>query len=265
MKGRLIEMEKQPISKIKQLLNENLLSNEQIDELRKDERKGVQQLIRSYDRKVALFEKQKKEFLQLKKFDEQYKTNGQMILAGIDEAGRGPLAGPVVSAAVILPDDFECIGLTDSKQITEKKRNEFFELIKERAVAYAIAIVDHETIDRINILEATKLSMRQALEQLSIKPDITLIDAVHISVNHTKTVAINKGDAKSLSIAAASILAKVTRDQLMDKFHEKFPQYDFKNNKGYGSKKHLDALKRFGPSPIHRKSFSPVQSETSMK
>lgn len=260
MKGRSLHMKKYAITEIKQLLQNNLLTSEQIEELRNDERKGVQQLLRSYDRKIALQQKEREEFYKLKKFDEQYKTNEQTIIAGIDEAGRGPLAGPVVSAAVILPDDFECIGLTDSKQITEKKRNEFFRLIKKRAIAYAISVVDHKKIDKLNILEATKLSMKEALEKLAVKPDIVLVDAVTISLPNCKTVAINKGDAQSLAIAAASILAKVTRDQLMDELAEQYPEYDFKNNKGYGSKKHLDALQKFGPSPIHRKSFAPVQN-----
>lgn len=252
-------MKKQSIHEIKQLLNSNKFTPEQIAQLRKDERKGVQQLLTSYERKMANLEKERVEYNKLKQFDEQFKTNADTLIAGIDEAGRGPLAGPVVSAAVILPANFECIGLTDSKQITEKKRNEFYEFIRKHAIAYAISIVDHETIDQLNILEATKLSMKEAVTKLTVQPDITLVDAVQILLENSKTIAINKGDAQSLSIAAASVLAKVTRDRLMDEYATKYPEYDFKSNKGYGSKKHLDALKKYGPSPIHRKSFAPVQ------
>lgn len=253
-------MKKQSINAIKQLLTNDLITREQLEELRKDERKGVQQLLLSFERRQAKLIKERAEFYKLKQFDEQYKINNDTLIAGVDEAGRGPLAGPVVSAAVILSDDFECIGLTDSKQITETKRNEFFEIIKEKAIAYSVSIIDNETIDQLNILEATKLSMREAVTNLRVQPDITLIDAVQISLANSKTIAITKGDAQSLSIAAASILAKVTRDRLMDELSNKYPEYDFKRNKGYGSKKHLDALQKYGPSPIHRKSFAPVQN-----
>lgn len=246
------------ISQIKQLLEDDLLTEEQINELKRDERKGVQQLLKTYERKKARLEKERAAFQRLKRFDEQFKMKSGAIIAGIDEAGRGPLAGPVVSAAVVLPDDFEFVGLTDSKQLTEKKRNECYDFITKNAVAYAISVVDNETIDRLNILEATKRSMKEALEKLPVTPDITLVDAVKIESNNNKTIAIEKGDAKSLAIASASILAKVTRDRLMDELHEQYPEYDLKRNKGYGSKKHLAALKTYGPSPIHRKSFAPV-------
>lgn len=257
-------MNTKSIAQIKQLFQQNKVTEEIISSLRKDERKGVQQLLRSYDRKQEQLEKDRAQFIKMTQFDRAYKTDEHTLLAGIDEAGRGPLAGPVVSAAVILPATFECIGLTDSKVLTEEKRQEFYDYIIEQAIDYHIAIIDNEKIDRINILEATKQSMQQAIEQLHPTPEVTLIDAVELVSHVTNTVAITKGDQKSISIAAASILAKVARDRLMVEIDEQYPQYDFKNNKGYGSKKHLAALEEYGASPFHRVSFSPVQKAIAM-
>lgn len=252
-------MNTKSIAQIKEMFQQNKLTEELIERLRQDERKGVQKLLRSYDRQQAVLIKQREEFFEMNHFDKSYKCDSNTVLAGIDEAGRGPLAGPVVSAAVILPTDFSGIGLTDSKLLTEQKRNEFYDYIIEHAVDYHIAAIDNEKIDQINILEATKASMYQAVQHLNPTPHVTLIDAVEIVTKETKAVAITKGDQKSISIAAASILAKVARDRMMNQIDEQYPQYDFKNNKGYGSSKHLAALERYGPSPFHRVSFSPVQ------
>lgn len=176
------------------------------------------------------------------------------IIAGIDEAGRGPLAGPVVCACVIMPMDEVIEGINDSKKITEKKREILFDLIKEKAISYSIVEIDESTIDEINILEATKLGMKKALEGLNVVPDIVLVDAVKIDSDIPQENII-KGDALSYNIAAASILAKVHRDRLMKEMDEKYPEYQFAKHKGYGTKLHIELLKKFGRCKIHRKTF----------
>ena len=183
--------------------------------------------------------------------------NGYKLICGVDEAGRGPLAGPVVAASVILPNDCEILYLNDSKQVSAKKRDELFDEIKEKAVAYGIGVSSPGRIDEINILQATYEAMRAAIKQMSEtkSPDILLVDAVHIPEVQTKQVGIIKGDAKSVSIAAASILAKVTRDRFMIQMDEMYPMYGFASHKGYGSKAHIEAIKKYGPSPIHRETF----------
>ena len=179
------------------------------------------------------------------------------IFCGIDEAGRGPLCGPVVVASCIMPldDDKIIYGIDDSKKISEKLREELFEQIKQNAIAFHIQEIDAETIDEINILEATKLGMKMCIENLKIKPNLALIDAVKNINNSTPQIAIIKGDATSYSIAAASILAKVHRDRLMQKLDKEYPQYNFAKHKGYGTKEHIELLKKYGPCKIHRKSF----------
>ncbi len=177
------------------------------------------------------------------------------FICGIDEVGRGPLAGPVVTAAVILPKDCRILYINDSKKLTEKRREELYRKIMDKAVAVSIGYADEKRIDKINILQATYEAMRMAVEKLKIRPDLLLVDAVHIPEMHVRQVSIVKGDARSQSIAAASVIAKVTRDHLMTAFDACFPEYDFASNKGYGTAKHIQALKEFGPSPIHRQSF----------
>lgn len=193
-------------------------------------------------------------------FDKKYYDKGLSSVAGIDEAGRGPLAGPVVAAAVILPKDLIIPQLNDSKQISEKKRDLFFEIIKEKAISFSIEIIDNEIIDNTNILQATFIAMKKAVLGLNIVPDLCLVDGNHIiPMLKCDQEAIVDGDAKSASIAAASILAKVTRDRIMLDYAKKYPQYGFEKNKGYGTKKHIEALKKFGACPIHRMSFTPVR------
>lgn len=189
-------------------------------------------------------------------YENKYLSMGAKLIAGIDEAGRGPLAGPVAVAIVIMPLDKDSIieGVNDSKKLSEKKRNMLFEQIKDRAIAYHVELVDEMTIDTINILNATKLGMLTCLEKINPKPDITLIDAVKLNTDYP-TESIIKGDALSYSIACASILAKVTRDRLMLELDEKYPEYGFKKHKGYGTKAHIEALKKYGKCPIHRDSF----------
>ena len=189
-------------------------------------------------------------------FDKQFLDENVKIIAGIDEAGRGPLAGPVSVAGVIMPlDDKDIIeGINDSKKLTEKKREKLFDRIIEKAVSYHIEFVDVETIDSINILNATKLGMKKCIEALNPVPDLVLIDAVKLE-EKVKTVGIIKGDAQSYNIACASILAKVARDRLMVQLDEIYPEYNFKKHKGYGTKEHIEALKKYGMCDIHRNSF----------
>ena len=180
---------------------------------------------------------------------------GYAIVCGVDEAGRGPLAGPVCAAAVILPQGLEIPGLTDSKKLTDKKRRELFPVIKEQAIAYGIGLASHEEIDEINILQATYLAMERALAQLTVKPDIALIDGNRAKDFGLPVRTVVKGDSLSMNIAAASILAKVTRDDLMLELAEKYPEYGFEVHKGYGTKAHYEALRQHGASEIHRKTF----------
>lgn len=202
-------------------------------------------------------EKLKKELLRLegmKEYERKYASCG--FICGIDEAGRGPLAGPVVAAACILPTACEILYLNDSKKLTEKRREELFVEIQEKAVSFGVGIVSPAVIDEINILQATYEAMRQAVEKLSVRPDVFLNDAVVIpGIDESRQVKIIKGDAKSVSIAAASILAKVTRDHMMEEYDRLYPEYGFAKHKGYGTKAHLDAVREHGMCPIHRRSF----------
>lgn len=189
-------------------------------------------------------------------YENKYLSLGKKYIAGIDEAGRGPLAGPVATAIVIMPLDKEGIidKVNDSKKLTEKMRDRLFDEIKEKAIAYHVELVDEKTIDTINILNATKLGMLTCIENISVKPDIVLIDAVKLDTEY-ETESIIKGDALSYSIACASILAKVTRDRYMLELDAKYPEYNFKKHKGYGTKEHIENLKKYGKSPAHRDSF----------
>jgi len=188
------------------------------------------------------------------RFEREELMKGAKYIAGMDEAGRGPLAGPVVAAAVIMPLDELIDGVDDSKKVSEKKREKLFDLIIEKAVAYKISVVDEKVIDEINILQATKRAMSECIDGLSVTPDVVLIDAVKLQAK-VPTVPIIKGDALSYSIAAASILAKVYRDRLMREYDKLYPAYGFLKHKGYGTQAHIDALKTFGPCPIHRRTF----------
>ena len=189
----------------------------------------------------------------MKEFEREY--DGCSLICGVDEAGRGPLAGPVAAGAVILPKDCTILYLNDSKKLSEKRREELFLEIREKAVSYSVGIVGPERIDEINILQATYEAMRQAVSGLGVVPDFLLNDAVTIPELAIPQVPIIKGDAKSVSIAAASILAKVTRDHLMEEYDRQFPQYGFAKHKGYGTAAHVAAIREFGPCTIHRRSF----------
>lgn len=200
----------------------------------------------------------------MKEFENELYNNGINFIVGIDEVGRGPLVGPVVTAAVILPKDFYDERINDSKKLTEKKRELLYDVIMENALSVGIGISSPEVIDEINILNATKKAMIEAINNLSIKPEHLLIDAVKLDIDIPQT-SIIKGDAKSQSIASASIIAKVTRDRMMVELDKKYPMYDFKHNKGYGTKKHIEALYKYGPLKEHRKSFAPVSELTNKK
>lgn len=192
-------------------------------------------------------------------YESKYYDLGYEYIAGSDEAGRGPLAGPLVVAACILPKGYSNELINDSKKLTDKKRRYLYEIIKKDALAYHIEVVDIETIDKINIYQASKLGMKICLEKLSIKPNVALLDAMNLDLDYP-VESIIKGDEKSISIAAASILAKVYRDDLMIEYAKVFPGYDFEKNKGYGTKKHLEALDTIGITPIHRKTYDPVKT-----
>ena len=187
--------------------------------------------------------------------EQDFFQKGYQIICGVDEAGRGPLAGPVCAAAVILPPNIEISGLNDSKKLTDKKRRELFPVIKEKAVSYGIAFASHTEIDDINILQATYLAMERAIAQLSVRPDLALIDGNRAKDFGVPVQTVIHGDSLSASIAAASILAKVTRDDYMEQMAKEYPQYGFEIHKAYGTKAHYAALAEFGPSPIHRKTF----------
>lgn len=191
----------------------------------------------------------------LKKFDTSFLTGNTKIIAGTDEAGRGPIAGPVVAAAVIFDKKTFHKDVNDSKKLSEKKRDELFEWITSNCISYGIGIISHEEIDEINILQASLKAMGNAVEQLNKKPDLVLIDGNKTFLSKIQTRTIVKGDAKSFSIAAASIIAKVTRDKMMYKYSEKYPNYLWNKNKGYPTKAHIEAVKKFGITPLHRKTF----------
>ncbi len=192
-------------------------------------------------------------------FENQAMLNGYKVIAGVDEAGRGPLAGPVVSAAVILPENFDVPGINDSKKLSEKKREALFPVIQKRAIAFGIGLADHKEIDQINILQASLLSMKRAVEALSVTPDYLLVDGKFNIACTIDQRSVIKGDALSLSIAAASILAKVTRDRIMADLDLQYPEYGFKRHKGYPTKAHKDAILTHGPCPVHRRSFKGVK------
>ena len=218
-----------------------------------DARNGVTALIVRYRKQLAKLSAERERLEKMRCYEHQYEQQG--LVCGIDEAGRGPLAGPVVAAAVILPKNCEILYLNDSKQLTEKRREAMFDEIKDKAVAYGIGMASPARIDEINILQATYEAMRQAVSRLSVQPQLLLNDAVTIPEIQIPQVPIIKGDAKSVSIAAASIVAKVTRDRMMEEYDKVLPEYGFASNKGYGSAAHIEALKKYGPSPIHRKTF----------
>lgn len=220
---------------------------------REDQRSGVQRLVEQADKKILALEKEKRRIWEMQAYEREYESYG--LLCGIDEVGRGPLAGPVVAGAVILPKDCRILYLNDSKQLSPQKREALYDEIMEKACSVGLGFVGPKRIDEINILNATYEAMRQAIAKLSVRPGLLLNDAVTIPGVSIRQVPIVKGDAKSVSIAAASIVAKVTRDRLMEQYDRVYPGYGFAAHKGYGSAAHIEALKKNGPTPIHRRSF----------
>ena len=224
-----------------------------IDAYALDERGGVQKLVDTAKKRREKYLEELERIENLKKYEKEY--GAYSYIAGIDEVGRGPLAGPVVTCAVILPKDCDILYINDSKKLSASKREELYDVIMEKAVAVGIGMVGPERIDEINILQATYEAMRQSISKLDPQPDLLLNDAVNIPGVTIKQVPIIKGDAKSISIGAASIIAKVTRDRMMEEYDHIFPEYGFASNKGYGSAEHIAAIRKYGPTPIHRRSF----------
>lgn len=193
-----------------------------------------------------------------RQYENELYSKGYKLIGGIDEVGRGPLVGPVVTACVILPEDFALDGLTDSKKLSEKKRDMFYDIIMEKAISVGIGIMDEDVIDKVNIYEATKLAMYQAVDNMSVKPDYILIDAMKLDKLDAPSTSIIKGDLKSITISAASVIAKVTRDRMMYELDKKYPMYKFAKNKGYPTKDHIEAIVKYGILKEHRKTFKPV-------
>lgn len=228
-------------------------------ELANDSRKGAQSLLEKWKRRKRLQEEDQERFMRMTIHEKEAQLEGYDWIAGIDEAGRGPLAGPVVSAAVILKPDTYIEGLNDSKQVSEKNRTRLYETIMSEALAVGVGVIHSNEIDQINIYEAAKKSMLSAVQNLPQKPDILFIDAMSLNSIYPEKTFI-KGDAISVSIAAASIIAKVTRDRMMEKYDVKYPEYGFSSHMGYGTKSHIEAVQTFGPCAIHRRSFEPIKS-----
>lgn len=245
-------------------IKEQLASIQRLDdplltELEQDSRSGVIQAIAKRKKEIQKRLDEDERLEGMLAYEKELYTQGIQLIAGVDEVGRGPLAGPVVAAAVILPKGCKIPGLNDSKKIPKSKHKEIYEAVLQNAIAIGIGIKDNQVIDQVNIYEATKLAMMEAIGQLEPQPQHLLIDAMRLDLPIPQT-SIIKGDANSLSIAAASIVAKVTRDQMMEEFDREYPGYDFAQNAGYGTAKHLAGLDKLGVTPIHRRSFEPIKS-----
>ena len=247
------------ISEVKELLLGNP-SSEQIKMLQADERSGVQKLLVAYYKRLEKEAQEKERFTKMLAYESEYYAQGVQYVAGVDEAGRGPLAGPLVIAAVILPRNAFIAGLNDSKQISAAKRDKLYDEIIAKAVAIEVNIVSVSNIDKYNIYAATQRGMAQVLEHLPVQPQVALIDAMPVTAKNMECVPIVHGDALSASIAAASIIAKVTRDRIMERLDTLFPAYGFAHNKGYGSGAHMQAIAEFGATKWHRRSYEPVKS-----
>lgn len=242
-----------------QLANIQRLDDPLLAELEQDSRSGVIQAIAKQKREIQKRIDEDERLEGMLAYEKECYARGMELIAGVDEVGRGPLAGPVVAAAVVLPKGCKISGLNDSKKIPKSKHKEIYEAVLQNAIAIGIGVKDNHVIDQVNIYEATKLAMMEAIGQLDPQPQHLLIDAMKLDLPISQT-SIIKGDANSLSIAAASIVAKVTRDQMMEEFDKEYPGYDFAQNAGYGTAKHLAGLEQLGVTPIHRLSFEPVKT-----
>ncbi|WP_226658310.1 ribonuclease HII [Pseudalkalibacillus hwajinpoensis] len=246
------------IKEIERMLEEKHYTNEDWEEWKQDTRKGVVRLLAKEDKKKQKKIKLLKMHENMSVLEAHYREKGRLAIAGVDEVGRGPLAGPVVASAVILDPEVPILGLQDSKKLSHAKLNDLFEKIQKNAITIGVGVVSAAEIDELNIYQATKKAMKQAVEDLHVQADFLLVDAMHIPLPIEQESLI-KGDGRSVSIAAASIVAKVTRDRMMIKLAETYPEYGFERHVGYGTKEHLSALDEFGITNTHRKSFAPVR------
>lgn len=244
------------IKQVEALFAEQKITEEFLTLCRNDGRKAIGTLVRRYERQ----QQERQRVAELYNYERQFWAKGCEFVAGVDEAGRGPLAGPVSVAAVILPHDLYLPKINDSKKLSAKVRDELYDEIMDKALAIKTALVDAKTIDRVNIYQATINGMYESIFGLAQEPQAVLIDAVKLDNLPMVSESIIKGDAKSASIAAASIIAKVNRDRLMDEYDKQYPEYGFAQHKGYGTAQHIEALKKYGPCPIHRLSFEPIRS-----
>lgn len=235
-------------------------SEEFLAELELDSRVAVKKLLQAYHKRIEKAALERERFHKMLSYERQYYDEGAKLIAGVDEAGRGPLAGPLVIAAVVMPQEFFISGLNDSKQISASKRDKLYDEILQKALSVSVNIVSISNIDELNIYRATQQGMAEVLLHLDKQPDVALIDAMPVEAGDIKTVSLVHGDALSASIAAASIIAKVTRDRIMEKLDTLYPAYKFANNKGYGSKDHMQAIDQDGVTEWHRRSYEPVKS-----
>ena len=235
-------------------------SEEFLAELEQDGRVAVKKLLQAYHKRVEKAALERERFHKMLSYERQYYAEGAKLIAGVDEAGRGPLAGPLVIAAVVMPKEFFISGLNDSKQISASKRDKLYDEILQKALSVSVNVVSISNIDELNIYRATQQGMAEVLLHLDKQPDVALIDAMPVEAGDIKTVSLVHGDALSASIAAASIIAKVTRDRIMEKLDTLYPAYKFANNKGYGSKEHMQAIDMEGVTEWHRRSYEPVKS-----
>ena len=235
-------------------------SEEFLAELEQDGRVAVKKLLQAYHKRVEKAAIERERFHKMLSYERQYYADGAKLIAGVDEAGRGPLAGPLVIAALVMPEEFFISGLNDSKQISASKRDKLYDEILQKALSVSVNVVSISNIDELNIYRATQQGMAEVLLHLDKQPDVALIDAMPVEAGDIKTVSLVHGDALSASIAAASIIAKVTRDRIMEKLDTLYPAYKFANNKGYGSKEHMQAIDMEGVTEWHRRSYEPVKS-----
>lgn len=247
------------ISEVKEILA-NSPTEEQLAALRADDRQGVQKLVLAYEKRIQKSIEEKERFTKMLEFENKFYEEGAQYICGVDEAGRGPLAGPLVIAAVVLPKECFISGLNDSKQLSAKKRDALFDEIMKVAIDIEVNIVSISNIDEMNIYRATQQGMEQVISALKTRVNVALIDAMPIRVESVKSVSIVHGDALSASIAAASIIAKVTRDRIMERLDKLYPEYGYAGNKGYGAAAHMEAIRRYGATCWHRRSYEPIKS-----
>ena len=255
-----MDISKLTIKELERIFKSGQVTADLLAACRQDGRAAAGKLLQRYERQQARLAEENRRLLSMYRYEQEAREKGCDLIAGVDEAGRGPLAGPVSVAAVILPEKLILPHLNDSKKLSAKMRDELYDEIMEKAVAVKQVFVESAVIDRINILQATMQGMYDAVYGLPQKPQMVLIDAVHLGSLPMPQLSLIKGDAKSASIAAASIIAKVSRDRLMDEYDRKYPQYGFASHKGYGTAEHVEAVRRYGPCPIHRLTFEPVRS-----